>query len=183
MKKFFCTGHVQLKVAHVLGKWKPCCLYTCISIYGWYKESLQQEWFCKSFLRRSINRLVSLSSSCAAPPFHFIKQRQTAKSEVFCVTTAASYSCFYVFNLLLHFQKLFLHIFHAYFFLFTLFIWKIIHFYSLAPFVWPDSRVILDRVRRRDERGACVGRRHASVPTYSSPSSHFFVLAPLWWPS
>ena len=129
--------------------------YTCVWIYGRYKENLQRESFCKSVLLRSINpRLAFLSSSLLLRPSISL----SLKTAVEVWSLVRHRRCLLLLLLLLLrllcFQPLprpstaFLSTFHAYFLsLFRPLLSKIIHFYFPAPFVWPDSRVIVDCVR------------------------------------
>lgn len=165
---------------HIVWGSRTLLPYTCVWIYGWYKENLQQESFYKSILYRSIN-----PPSCyalllfAAPPFHFIKSKDShgsLKSRL-SPLLPPPLSFFYVFNLSLDLQLLFFIHFMLTFFPVHPLLSKIIHFYFPASFVWLDSRVILGCVRSGMRRGlVLVGTVLVYLPTAILPAASLFLL-------
>lgn len=63
LKFFFCSEDSRNLVLQIIRGSRALLPYTCVWIYGWYKENLQQESFCKSVLHGSINRRLALLSS------------------------------------------------------------------------------------------------------------------------
>lgn len=146
--KFFCPEDSRNSVLHIVWGSRALLPYTCVWIYGWYKENLQQESFCKSVLLRSINpRLALLSSSLLLRPSISLSLKTAMEG-----WSLVCHRCCLLLLLLLCFQPLsrpstafFIH-FMLTFFFFCPLLSKIIHFYFSAPFVWPDSRIIVGRV-------------------------------------
>lgn len=157
-------------------KSKTLILYACVSIYGRYKENLQQESFCKSIPHRSVNHLVLAVRLFAAPPFHFIKSKTDRVDWSSVSQPMPSSASFYVFNLSLNIQSLFLYIYSSLLFFLFSHPWKKSFFYSPAPFVWPDSRVIVGCVRNGMRRGlVLVGVARAYLPTVILPATSLFL--------
>lgn len=122
--KFFVQRIVETRM-HMSQKSRTLLLYACISIYGRYKENLQQESFCKSIAHRSVNHLALALRLFAAPPFHFIKSKDRRGRLKSSVSQAMpSSTSFYVFNLSLNIQSLSLYMYSSLLFFFTLILGK-----------------------------------------------------------
>lgn len=173
---------------HIVWRSRALLLYTCIWIYRWYKENLQQASFCKSVLRRSINPFLALLSSSLLLRPSISLSLETAVE----VRSPVCHRCgllLLLLFLLFMFQPLprpstdFLYTFYAYSFFFSLFSKKK---KKNQPFLFPCSFCVARQpcncgtCEERDETGPCVGRHRASVPTYSLSPSRVFVPSPLW---
>lgn len=119
--KFFHPQDSRKSVLHIVWGSRALVPYTCVWIYGWYKENLQQESFCKSVLLRSINpHLALLSSSVLLRPSISLSLKTAME-----VWSLVCHRCCCLLPVLLCFQPLprpsaaFLYIFHAYFLSFS----------------------------------------------------------------
>lgn len=125
MKKVFCAADSRDSVLHIVWGSRTPLPYTCVWIYGWYKENLQQESFRRSVLFQKYKpHLALLSSSLLLRPSISLSLKTAME-----VWSLVYQRCCLLLLLLLHslcFQPLprpstaFLYTFHAYFLSFSL---------------------------------------------------------------